>query len=163
MLNELLRHVSPQHLEEILEFSNYPRIVKQIYAEGLEDQFLFVSFEDGILKSPEVVISKVMTFLGVTIQFDNIKVTAPVKNQRVSKEICYINSKLLKVKKMRKFTQIINDIFKLKPYQIEEDDIGKDNLLRYLGAYNWSQIDWNEVFGTKEAPAWDIFDSLSRK
>lgn len=155
-LTTFMKKVDAKVLNELLEFSNYPRILQQVYRCKLENQICILSFEHDIVKNPENGIKKALYFIDPCIETDKLELSSPIKNKRVAKEICYINSKLIKVKQLRKLTQMANDLLGLKPYKVEEDIEGRVAIHEYLKNFEWSAVRWQDVFETKFLPQWSI-------
>lgn len=153
-LTTLLEKVDTKALNELLEFSNYPRILQQVYRFKVEKQLCILSFEVDIVKNSESGIGKVLSFLDPCIKTEKIELSSPIKNKRVAAEICYINSKILKVKKLRKLTQMANDLLGLTPYKVEEDNDGRCAINAYLKKFEWNAVRWQDVFETKSIPEW---------
>jgi hypothetical protein len=151
-LSTFYENVDPCVLNEVFEFSNYPRIIKGIEYYQVRRQVCVLSFEEDIIKNQELAIQTIFKFLGCDVDMSYTKLTTARKNKKVCKSICIINSKLLSFKKLRKLTQLANDALRLNPYKIEQDIDGEEMIKMKLRTLDWNSYKWCEVFENK----WDF-------
>ena len=132
-----INNVDETLLYQLIEFSNYPRILKQIKEYDVDHQFCILSFEEDICKRPDLAFNTVASFLKTSTDLRPLKLSSAKKNKKVSPAICKLNSKLLKFKKLRKLTQLAHDVLRLKPYEVEQDPIKHMDFKQTI--YNWDQ------------------------
>ena len=124
----------------VLEFSNYPKIVKTLKFNQVLKQCLILKFEKDIVQNQFHTIETCLNFIGASVR--EIKLDkAARKNQKLSRAASRINSYLLGVKRMRKIVDLVDNVIGGSKYEIYNDKLGKHFFREKLNQFEWKYLE----------------------